>query len=110
MSYAAVSRIVGEGGTLWFVWFNDPESTQIVMPTINFRNPANEARTMTEPKPGDTFILPSNSVVKVDRKHQNESYSCSYIDALGNVLAGRALSPGVTLTLEFLMLRSRRTH
>lgn len=63
---------------------------------------------MIEPKPGETYQLPSKAFIRVERKQQNDSYACQYVDQAGNLLKGRSLAPGVTLLGEFIGNRCQR--
>lgn len=62
----------------------------------------------TDPQPGQTYQLPSKSIIIVQRKQLNDSFACLYIDSNGVTLKGRSLAPGVTLVGEFLLLRCQR--
>jgi hypothetical protein len=63
---------------------------------------------MSAPKSGDTWKLPSGSLVILHKQHSNDSFSCFYVNRFGELLTGRDFAPGVTLTFEFVARRCVR--
>ena len=63
---------------------------------------------MKPPKTNEFYLLPSGMTVKLVREHINESFSCAYINARGEMVVGRALAPGCTLNIEFLMMYAKK--
>lgn len=63
---------------------------------------------MSRPKPGQTYRLPSERMVKVEREQKNDSFSCIYVNIEGRPLIGRTFAPGVSLTSDFLEILCKR--
>ena len=62
------------------------------------------------PKTGEIYELPSGRFVRVDRAQLNDSFGCSYVNREGQTIRSRSLTPGVTLTSEFIEMKCRRVR